>query len=125
MSNVRTKVLWYSNKGAGSAVELLDVERITVKRGLGSKSNSVSITLKNSYDKIVSGNTINTHITSDGTIIFEENDVIEVYLKNDSDGTGIDTSVTDDLITTADIVEWEVKGSHNKTTIKLKCVDKQ
>ena len=126
MSVLKSKVLWYGNRGSASAVEITDFERIDVRKGLDIKSNTVNIVLKNSSEErsSVTGELRHTWVDDTGKLIIQRDDVIEVYLKLVDDNTEIDITSTTDLLTTADVTEFKTVLTGDKSGITIGCIDK-
>jgi len=122
MSVLRKKVLWYGNQGSADAVEITDIENISISLGLDSTSNNVDITLKNPINKYENSIINHKWINNDGTIKIAKDDVIEIYLAYNDNQEDIDTDT--DLFTTADVIDTDVMYESKKSTIKFKCYDK-
>jgi len=122
MGTFKRDIQYFSNEGATDSGSLTDIESMTIRRGLEVKNNTFELTLKNPYT------TLDQHkyVKTDGTLIFQENDVFKFYMNVFSDNTTLDTTSVDssDLVMTADMLEVEGKLTDKKSTLKLKGVDK-
>jgi len=121
MAVLKTKVIWYQS-GVGEGVELTDVESIQVKRGAKPKSNSMTIKLKNAYSNEKGGL---SHVDSEGDLKFQEDDIIKIYAKVDSNNEDLDESATSaDLLMTAEIKDIDVVSDNKNTRLGIKAVDR-
>lgn len=94
-----------------------DIERVTVKKGLDQKANTVDIVLKNPYISY------NRHkwVSTSGELVWEEDDGITIKAKYNVDGTALSD---DDILTIADALEFNGKLEDKRTTLSIKAVDK-
>lgn len=114
MAVLRTEVQW--DKPADGMVPLTDVERITIRRGIDIKHNTLDVTLKNNP------NYVRDYVSS-GEITFKPEQQIDVYARYDDDGDGLDTSGVDDMIFSGRVVEFEVDANADSCKLKLQCSD--
>ena len=124
MAILKKSVLWYGHRGQDSAVEITDVESITVRKGLDNRSNTVTVKTTNANNLIIglspNTNIIGNHVLSSITPQFQELDVLKVFLRHDDDGGDIDTSLNTDLITSSDVlgISCEVSDTDNFMSVE-------
>lgn len=109
--------------GAGIESPILDWERITIRKGLDQKANTVNVVLSNSYNRtpVTSVHPHHRWVDDNGELIWQENDAISVKCKQ----TQVKTTLTDsDLLMLADALEFNGKLESNRTTLSVKGVDK-
>ncbi len=133
MSILTSRISYFGNQGLGTEQILTDWNRLIIKRGLDSASNTVDITLKNSINKRLSdGTTIHRHVNDNKVLSLDneteiaQGDIIKIWLKWSDSAS--DTITFDDnsanLITISEVKEWEGILEEGKTPLVLKCVDK-
>ena len=133
MSILIARVSYFGSQGFGDETVLSDWNRIVVKRGLDSKSNTFNITLKNGLKKRLSdGSSLHRYVNDskvlslDNDVELAQGDVIKLWLRWADSASDI-ISYTDSsahLITVSEIQEWEGLLEEGKTWLLLKCVDK-
>jgi|TARA_Y100000310_G_scaffold140352_1_gene139766 hypothetical protein len=126
MSFLIGKIEWSGNGGDSEAVEITDWISMNIRQTAKSKASGAEITLQNPIDYIKPDASLKRRwVGDDGLTLFREGDTVKIYLAYTDTTRAIDTSDgSDDLIMTAEISEFKVKINENKTTIKIKCVDK-
>lgn len=112
MSKLIVRVDWENPQG--DLVQLTDVQRVNIRKGSDIKHNTLDITLTNSPRKprpYIGGSEVQ----------FAPEQQINVYVKYDTDGSGIDT--LNDLVFAGRVVEYEAILDADKSPLKLKCSD--
>ncbi len=94
-----------------------DVERVTVRKGIDQKANTVEIVLKNPYVE----NNRHRWVDTEDELIWEEDDGITIKAKLNEDGTALSD---DDVLTIADALEFNAKLEGGRSTLTIKAVDK-
>lgn len=117
MAVLKIQLDWYGSKGQATAVTLTDYESINVVKGAEPKSNSMEILLKHPISKYIDEGT--------GELIFGEDDIFKLYMKYDTDNSGLDTSTTSsDLIIIGELQDVDTQMDNKRGNLKLKCVDR-
>jgi len=135
MSVLLLKVLWYPQP-SNVAVNITDLVDLSVGRGLDIRNNIFSFTAKNnSYSLDAEGVLLHTHVTVDTfDVIFQEDDVVKVYLKYTDDMADVEDSVwakdnntepsSNDLKGVYFITDRGFSQTTSINPIKITCVDK-
>lgn len=99
-----------------------DVERVTVKKGMDQKANTVQLVLKNAYGTSINNEpNCNKWVDSSGELIWQEDDAITVKAKYNEDGSPLTDS---NILTIADALEFNAKLESSRTNLTIKAVDK-
>lgn len=113
-------VSWKSSL-TGVETELENVERIIVKKGADAKANIAEVTIYN--NEIGDGRY--KYTGTDGSLSFNEDDTIKVFIQNTSTDSSLDiTDSSPSLVGVFDLVEFATKMDDKAYPITLKCVDK-
>jgi len=116
---VLLKSMEYASSSDGdNFTELDDVISLSARKGLEIKNNILKLTLKNANGK---------YVGSDGALIFKENDKLNLYLKDTTDGADIGSSTwrtSDQLVGEYFIQETSHNSSSDQRRVGLDCVDK-
>lgn len=114
MVKLRCEVHWTI---ASRTFVLDDYEMITVRRSADLKNSKVDVTLKNNLG------TFEPYINS-GSVAFQADQTLEVYAKNDSDGSGLDTAAgSDDLLFSGRVTRVSHEEGDKQTLIKVTAAD--
>lgn len=111
---------WYSSKSPETPVlnlsPMTDIIDITARKGVDLKNNICDIELKNPFSKYV----------DDGEIMFKENDILKLYIKDTTDASDVGTEwwTEDELISYYYIEEYNQTSTSNRHRIKLSAVDR-
>lgn len=122
------RIEYYGNKGKDAVKLITDWISLTVKKGTDSKSNNWELTVKNGLVNVNdSSEDFYEYLDDDnGNLIFEQNDIFKIYIKSQTSGDDTISTASDslDLVTTAELIEWQSTLSNKTTKLKLKGVDK-
>jgi len=112
------KVLWISEGGTGTTTDITNSINLDVKRGLESKTNIATLTIKNPYGEWNASSADNEE-----PFQFKYNDVIEIYI---ADSVPIATTLkgnSSQLKFRGFIQKLTVDYTENTRDISLECVD--
>lgn len=105
---------------------LSDYSKITVKKGLDWKSNTVEVVLNNAIDRtpVSSSYLHHRYVDDSGELMFLENDTITIKARYTDTKIAVSDLTDNDTLTVADLTEWKTTLDKAKTPVSLKCVDK-
>lgn len=127
MTFLLVELRWSRNNeitGESFDILLTDWTRISLKKGLDAKSNTLEVTLKNGVNRVAEdGSTLlHKYVTDSTNFAFEQNDVLTLRAKRATEGDAVLTE--DDVLTVADVIEWEYSLEAKRSTVRVKAVDK-
>jgi len=135
MSILLKRVVWYRYDDLATPIEITDSVDMNIGRGLDIKNNIATINLMNnaqSFDS--SGDKKYEYVNESGEIMFEEQDVVKIYLKYTDDMADVEADEwtqgnatlphTDYLKGVYYLIEFNVQTNLKGNPIKLKTADK-
>lgn len=135
MSILLKKIIWYRVSNLDTGIVLDDCLDYSGGRGLDIKNNVLTINLKNSASSLLSTGSIQyKYMSEGGQILFEEKDIIKVYMTHtddasvveDTDWSANNNTTPDDsyLLGTYYVIEHHERHNKDGATIELRCADK-
>ncbi len=135
MSVLLKKFIYFPVDNLTAAQNITDSFDTKAGRGLDIKNNVLEMTFKNSPQSFdVNGNLVYRWVNADGTLKFQENDQIKIYLKYTDDMADVESAEwgTDPTVTPENdflegvffIMDTTVAHSISQNSVKVKCADK-